>query len=289
MPPVNGNRPTPRRCRPDHRGEPGDDRPDAPAFEPPRNASPDPRTVPAPRGAGRGGPGRRLPRPRHRGRLDRRPQDPAAGAGGTPRSAEAIPQGGAAPGRGQQPPRREPARIQRRGSRPLTSSSSSWPASPWGTCSRSENGSTSRPPWGSWPTWRGPCWPRTIGGSSIATSSRRTSCSSSPARSTAWRWPRPLDMPGDGGRGEPPTIAGAGAIQSVVPRQALGLRPGPSRHRLAVAGDDRGRGTPGHAPLHGPRAVERPGDRSPDGRLCDGSHPVPPAGRPAAVRGRHEG
>ena len=83
-------------------------------------------------------------------------------------------------------------------------------------------------------------------------------------------------------------IPGWGDDRGIGPRRAadqdLGLRAGPPRRRHRIHGPDRRRRPAGHAPLHGPRAMDGPGDRCADGCLCHGRHALPPAGGPAAVR-----
>ncbi len=58
------------------------------------------------------------------------------------------------------------------------------------------------------------------------------------------------------------------------------LRARPACRRYRVAGDDRRRCAPGHASLHGARAMDGPGGRPPHRRLCDGCHLVSSARRP---------
>ena len=136
----------------------------------------------------------------------------------------------------------------------------------------------------------------TSAGSSTATSSRATSCCSSRCR-LGRRPDRPRRSsstvragPGVAARAPrtrrrlPSTVATVGAGRAAG--QDLRLRAGPARRRYRIAGPDRGRRPAGNAPLHGAGAMDGPCRRSADGRLCDGRHAVPPAGRPAAVRRR---
>ena len=95
---------------------------------------------------------------------------------------------------------------------------------------------------------------------------------------------RPIDMAGEAGRRAAGDDRGPAAVPASfrVKLSDFGL----ARHVVdsqSLAMTEAG-ALLGHAALHGPRAVERPGDRSPHRRLRDGSDPLPPAGRPAAVR-----